>query len=57
MGCIFALLLTALGYAISWAITIGIIKLITICFGWTFSLLIASGIWLVLVILSEFFKK
>ena len=57
MSCVFALLLTALGYAISWVITVGLIKLITICFGWTFSLLIASGIWLVLCILSSFFKK
>lgn len=42
--------------ALSWAITIGIIKLITMCFGMTFSLLAATGIWLILCLVSGFFK-
>lgn len=42
--------------ALSWAITVGIIKLITMCFGMTFSLLVATGIWLILCLVSAFFK-
>lgn len=45
-GCIaFVILL-----AISWAITVGIIKLICFCFGLSFSLLIATGIWLCIIL-------
>lgn len=43
--------------AISWALTCGIIKLITLCFGLTFSFAIATGIWLVLFLLGSTFKK
>lgn len=42
--------------ALSWGITIGIIALICVCFGLTFSLPIATGIWLVLVLISSFLK-
>lgn len=41
--------------AISWAITSGIIYLITLCFGWTFSWVIATGIWLVMFLLKSVF--
>ena len=43
-------------YAISWAITVGVIKLITICFGAGFSLAIATGIWLALCLLRWLFS-
>lgn len=33
---------------ISWISTCGIIKLITMCFGWTFQWNIATGIWLII---------
>jgi hypothetical protein len=36
----------------SWIITCGILWLICMCFGWGFDLLIATGIWLVLVFLK-----
>lgn len=45
------------GYAISWAITVGIIKLITMCFSIGFSLPIATGIWLILCLLNLVFHK
>ena len=44
------ILLTIIAYAISWLATCGLIKLITLCFGWTFSWLIATGIWLILLL-------
>lgn len=45
-----------LGYGLSWAVIVGIIKLITLCFGWGFSLAHATGTWLVLVLLWIVFR-
>ena len=36
----------------SWGVTCGIVKLITMCFGWTFSFEFGTGIWLVFVLLN-----
>lgn len=44
-------------YGISWIVTCGIIKLITLCFGWTFKWSIATGIWLITCLLSSTFKS
>lgn len=41
---------------LSWAITVGLVKLITLCFGLEFSLKIATGIWLLILILRSIFK-
>ena len=43
-----AVLALVVGYAISWAIIVGIIKLITMCFSIGFSLPVVTGIWLIL---------
>lgn len=43
-------------YGISWIATCGIIKLITMCFGMTFKWGIATGIWLVICVLTSIFK-
>ena len=56
MGTFIVILLLAICYAISWIITCGIIKLITICFGLTFSWAIATGIWLILCLLKSVFS-
>lgn len=56
MGALMVILLLAICYAISWLITCGIIKLITICFGLTFSWAIATGIWLILCLLRSVFS-
>ena len=50
-------LIIALCYAISWAITIGILYLIFLCFSWKFNLLIATGIWLVMCLAKLLFYK
>ena len=44
-------------YGFSWIATCGIIKLIAICFGWTFKWSIATGIWMILLLLSTFFTS
>lgn len=55
-GMVFALIIV-FGYALSWAVTIGIIKLITMCFSIGFSLPMATGIWLIICLLKLAFYK
>ena len=42
---------------LEWIITVGIIKLITMCFRWTFKWPVATGIWLIICILQSIFKS
>ena len=42
---------------LSWLVTVGVIKLITLCFGWPFSLLAATGIWLIMALARSIFKS
>ena len=41
---------------VSWLITCGIVKLICLCFGLTFTWLIATGIWLIIILLRYIFR-
>lgn len=50
------ILILAVCYGLSWIVTCGIIKLITMCFGLTFKWSIATGIWLVICILRSIFN-
>ena len=43
--------------ALSWAMTIGCIYLICLCFSWKFSIVIATGIWLIECLLYGLFGK
>lgn len=47
----------AVGYALSWVFCVGIMKLMTMCFSWPFSLSVATGIWLILCLLKLLFHK
>lgn len=44
-------------YSVSWIVTCGVIKLITMCFGLTFKWSVATGIWLVMALLRTIFKS
>jgi hypothetical protein len=44
-------------YAFSWLATCGIIKIITLCFGWDFSWAVATGIWLVMCLVKKVLGK
>lgn len=44
-------------YTLSWLSVCGIIKLITMCFGLTFSWSVATGIWLILWLLKIAFSR
>jgi hypothetical protein len=56
LGCIAAVLVFLMLGGVSWIITCGIVKLITLCFGWTFDWLIATGIWLVMILAKSVFN-
>ena len=50
------IVILAVCYGLSWIVTCGIIKLITMCFGWTFKWSVATGIWLIICLLQSIFK-
>ena len=56
-GIIAVLFLMVALTAFSWIVICGIVKLITICFGWAFSWPIATGIWLVMILLRMVFVQ
>lgn len=56
IGIYVILIVTAI-YALSWIATCGIIKLITLCFGWQFKWSIATGIWLMICIAKSIFSN
>lgn len=53
---IFVILILTLAYGLSWIITCGIIKLITMCFGLAFKWSVATGIWLVMILARTIFN-
>ena len=53
---IIGVILLVLCYGISWIVTCGIIKLITLCFGITFKWSVATGIWLIICLLRSIFR-
>lgn len=55
-GVVFTTIIIVLACGFSWLATCGVIKLITLCFGLTFSWSIATGIWLLILILQSIFK-
>lgn len=54
--CLVWLIVLALILAMSWFTTIIVVGLICACFGWTFDLAIATGIWLIGCLFAAFFK-
>lgn len=50
------IVLVILWNALGWLCTCGVIKLITLCFGWSFSWPIATGIWLCIRIAKSIFS-
>lgn len=55
-GCLFAVLIFMFACAASWIITCGVIKLITLCFGWEFGWDIATGVWLIMFLIKHVFN-
>ena len=55
-GCLGIIFIWVLGAALSWSVTAGITYLIALCFNLSWSWLIATGIWLVLILIRGTFK-
>ena len=51
------IILLVVAFGVSWMVTCGVIKLITLCFGWQFKWSIATGIWLVMCLARTVFKN
>ena len=49
--------LVAVVLAASWGVTVGLIYLICMLFGWTFKVSFATGIWLILIIAKSVFSN
>ncbi|WP_312107594.1 hypothetical protein [Lachnoclostridium sp.] len=49
------ILLITLG--ISWGLVVGLIKLITLCFGISFKLSYATGVWLIILLVKQMLCK
>ena len=56
LGVLITVIIAVGIYGLSWIITCGLIKLITVCFGWTFKWHIATGIWLLILIAKGIFS-
>lgn len=56
---IFAVILSPLilYYGITWISTCGVVYLITLCFGWDFSWLMATGVWLATCLIKLLFFR
>lgn len=50
--CALIVLLLIIALAVSWGFTAFIVWLITLCFGWEFNFLYATGVWLILWLLG-----
>lgn len=57
LALVLSLVLVAILFGISWIVTCGLIKWITMCFGWTFKWSTATGIWLMICIARTIFKN
>ena len=55
IGFIIGGVLSIICVALSWITTCGIVKLITWCFGWTFSWAVATGIWALILLFRSIF--
>lgn len=55
MGCLFGLILYILFAALSWAFVVGLSGVICTCLGLMWSVKIATGVWLILIVLFALF--
>lgn len=56
IAVVIVILITTVLYGASWIATCGIIKLISMCFGFAFKWSIATGVWLIICILKSIFR-
>lgn len=56
VGCLTTIGLTVAGFALSWIVTCGLIAFVCALFSWSFSWLIATGIWGLMILIRGMFK-
>ena len=56
MVCLIAILMCVIAGAISWGVINFIVWLLSLCFGFTFTFWIGTGVWLVCMILRWIFS-
>lgn len=56
LGCLLAVVVFAAICGISWIATCGLVYLVTLCFHWTFSWAVATGIWLMMILARSIFN-
>ena len=49
-------LLVILVLVVDWIVSLGLVWLISWCFGWSFSWKVATGVWMVVLLLHDIFK-
>lgn len=57
LGCLAAIAIFVVIAAVSWILTCGLVYLISLCFGWTFSWGIATGVWFLMRLLKSVFSS
>lgn len=57
LGCLAATVIFLAVCALSWIVTCGLVYLVMLCFDWTFSWGIATGVWLIIWVLNSIFKR
>lgn len=55
-GCLMYVLLVILVLVVDWIVSLGLVWLISWCFGWSFSWKVATGVWMVVLLLHDIFK-
>lgn len=46
-----------LGLAVAWGIVVLMVWLICLCFGWKFTWLMATGVWLIVLLIKGIFER
>ena len=57
LGCLLAIGVFVLAFGLSWIITCGAIWCVCWCFGWTFTWPLATGCWIIGLLLVGLFNK
>lgn len=55
-GCLMYVLLAILALVVNWIVSLGLVWLISWCFGWSFSWKVATGVWMVVLLLHGVLK-
>lgn len=55
IGCLITIFTFVIVAALTWIITCGLVYLVCLAFGWTFTWLIGTGVWALIILLKAIF--